>query len=322
MNYTVYWGQLRDEDFAYGSRIKVHHPGWIDFQNGQIPSGKLIHQWNTQTDFTFDRENPALPYLIPGTRYYVNINMKMDPADSLYFVLNFYQFGGEKIEEVHLTNTKPDFVYPDGAMYYDIQLLNAGNKSFSFYNLEIYTRKMLNTSEINLVPINSHSIQKTSLNIIIMEPNKNGYYEIPDDFKNENRATYRLYTPDYMGIDFFEDSMVSNTQNKLNELLNKHGLLPLRFIGCGYYSNIVAKYLHQLYPESILLLARSYEAGLKNWQGIDLTKWIDSNLNSDHVHYYGPETEVEEKLSLVAPQINPMNTLKESPMPREMIHYR
>ena len=134
---TVTWGQHHSLDSLYGSQISIHSNGAVLFVNQLMPSGTVIQQWYSSTDFQSTRATPTLPFLYPKSSYKLDVQMTSIPDKTCLFDVLFFGRVNQLIGKHILHNVDDIFLYPDEAYYYTIRMINAGCDEFTFNSFSI-----------------------------------------------------------------------------------------------------------------------------------------------------------------------------------------
>lgn len=136
----VYWESMLDT-YMFGSNLKVAKNNHVEFVNRLMPSGKIITAWHSSSSYQATKQVPKLPILTNGQRYRINVRAGFNPINSVIIRIVFYDVQGEKIKKIDFRAKTKDFVFPENAVSYDIELVNSGNISISFDRLEICNSK-------------------------------------------------------------------------------------------------------------------------------------------------------------------------------------
>lgn len=134
--YSVYWKQISDITFKYGSRIKFLDTATV-FENPLMPSGTVIHEWLMSTNYQAQRVIPTLPILKRDTVYYFVFDYEVRPADSVYFKINFYRKDFTHIHTMLVFGKSKEILVPADAYSYNIQLMNAASHQLIFRRILI-----------------------------------------------------------------------------------------------------------------------------------------------------------------------------------------
>lgn len=141
----IYWGELRggslgdlkENDFLYGTILNYYAPDHIYFENPMMPSGTKIHEWASITHYQGHRATPSLPLLKKGQQYHFSSQMEVRPQNGVYFKIRFLDRYGKEINTVIEKQSSFVFTFPEEAYHYQVQLLSAGIESFDFHWISI-----------------------------------------------------------------------------------------------------------------------------------------------------------------------------------------
>ena len=170
----IFWGELRTESFLYGTRLRYRAKDWIEFENEFVPAGKSLHSWYSKTIYQRHREAPQLPYLRVGQTHYLQAHMQSHPANSIYFKVSFYDRFEKLISAEVIRSTQESFTPPEGMYSYQIELLNAGCRSFTFHAFEIVEADLFESHDLSTlcsVLVGDEEDTSKAVNIIFVEPN-------------------------------------------------------------------------------------------------------------------------------------------------------
>ncbi len=133
----IYWGNFENNrTYYYGSLIRRQGQD-IFFENLRYPSGIIIKSWSSRTNYQSDRRVPELPLLLPGATYHLKQDVIAEPADTVYFLIQFFNRQDDEIAWVVLKNGQESFCYPEEAFAYTIKMMNAGCDRLHFSKLTL-----------------------------------------------------------------------------------------------------------------------------------------------------------------------------------------
>ncbi|MCD7112034.1 accessory Sec system protein Asp3 [Limosilactobacillus agrestis] len=167
----VYWESMLDT-YMFGSNLKIANNNHVEFVNRLMPSGKIITAWHSSSNYQATKQVPKLPILTNRRRYRINIHADFNPNNSVIIRIVFFDVQGEKIKKIDFRSKTKEFVFPENAVSYDIELINSGNISISFDRLEICNSNL--SKDVNK-DIWIHSKMNASLyptNLVLVLDNK------------------------------------------------------------------------------------------------------------------------------------------------------
>lgn len=146
--YNVYWKEINDTTFKYGSRIKFF-PGETHFSNELMPSGVVIHEWFMKTSYHDDRILPTLPILKRGETYQFDFVCIAVPESSVYFKITFFQRNGTFLKNIIVHGNNIEFKFPENAYSYKVQMMNAASRSIVFKKIRVIKKVSSTSSTIH-----------------------------------------------------------------------------------------------------------------------------------------------------------------------------
>jgi accessory Sec system protein Asp3 len=104
-----------------------------------MASGKIIMSWQSKLNYQFSKMVPQLPVLAVGRRYRLYLKGQEKPAGTMITRLIFRNIQGDEIKQLNLEGHDNEFVFPEGTVDYELQLINAGCTHLEFDRIEICT---------------------------------------------------------------------------------------------------------------------------------------------------------------------------------------
>lgn len=136
INY-IYWLPQNDTTYRYGSRIDAYDNQVIHFENEWMAPGRAMITWYSAVNYQASRFVPQLPILRGGVEYRIKAKYIAKPADSVMLRIIFYDIQGEIIDQKITYGYQLNFTYPYAATRYEVQLINGGCRSITFWRLEL-----------------------------------------------------------------------------------------------------------------------------------------------------------------------------------------
>lgn len=136
INY-IYWLPQNDTTYRYGSRIDAYDNQVIHFENEWMAPGRAMITWYSAVNYQASRFVPQLPLLRGGVQYRIKAKYVAQPADSVLMRIIFYDIQGEIIDQKITQSSLINFTYPYAATRYEVQLINGGCRSITFWRLEL-----------------------------------------------------------------------------------------------------------------------------------------------------------------------------------------
>ena len=57
--WTIYWNEYSSDTYLYGSEITYHKKDDVEFKNELMPSGTVIKQWYSKTNYQRQKIEPS-----------------------------------------------------------------------------------------------------------------------------------------------------------------------------------------------------------------------------------------------------------------------
>lgn len=135
---TVRWGSVNSGASLYGTALDVAPSGEVHLINPLMPSGTIMQEWYSYTDYQAVRETPSLPLLLHDRSYRLEPALDAGPPDSVIFDVRFYDRFGEVVGTEVLHPPAYAFVYPRECHHYTIRLLNGGCDELRFRHFTLW----------------------------------------------------------------------------------------------------------------------------------------------------------------------------------------
>ena len=117
--------------------------------------------------------DPQLPLLRINQLYRISIKASSEPAQGFFTRIVFFNGQGDEINRLEFHNLEKAFTFPEGAVHYEVSLVNTGCTSLQFKRLEICPAKLPRSVHNDLwfhKPVNPDSDQP--VNIVVMHDPK------------------------------------------------------------------------------------------------------------------------------------------------------
>lgn len=134
---SVDWGFHASRASLYGSTLTLSPSGSVRLVNHLMPSGTLIQEWYSFTDYQAVRSTPDLPLLHHGKRYRIVPQIVSVPEDTYVLEVRFYDRFDESVGTEVLYPPDREFEYPHGCHHYTVRLVNGGCDEIRFESLSL-----------------------------------------------------------------------------------------------------------------------------------------------------------------------------------------
>ena len=137
LNYYLYWTTLDGSSFISGAVIEFDKDRSVHYSAPYKPTGVTIQSWKSHTTYWNSKSFPKLPLLIPGKEYQLDFDIEMDPKQSLFVKVRYFDRYKHDIGQ-EIVNSEGKIIQVPSNMYsYEISLLDFGNKSFKFKHIHL-----------------------------------------------------------------------------------------------------------------------------------------------------------------------------------------
>lgn len=135
--WTIYWNEYFSDTYVNGSEIIYHRLDDVEFKNNLMPSGTVIRQWYSKTNYQMQRVEPALPIIDGESRYQITVNIDCMENETWLVRLVFYDKYDVEAGYVNVRDKMMEFQCPLKTYSYRLQLINGGMTHFYFHSIEI-----------------------------------------------------------------------------------------------------------------------------------------------------------------------------------------
>ena len=135
--WTIYWSEYSSDTYLYGSEINYHKIDDVEFKNNLMPSGTVVKQWYSKTNYQWQRIEPALPIIDGENRYQITVNVDCREDEAWLVRLVFYDKYDAEAGYVTVRDKVMEFQCPLKTYSYRLQLINGGMTHFHFHSIVI-----------------------------------------------------------------------------------------------------------------------------------------------------------------------------------------
>lgn len=132
-----------------GSTIQLLPDGTTYFSNVFFSPGMPICTWHSQTDYMVSGSAPSLPLLDTNKEYHLSAQLETDQPLAVQLQIKFFDGKKNLIETHNFPDLEVDFVLPDQAVFYDINLLNLKHQWIKFKYLILSDSSKMHNFDIN-----------------------------------------------------------------------------------------------------------------------------------------------------------------------------
>lgn len=169
----IYWGPAWNT-YYNGSKVTISPKKKVDFHNPLMVPGKDIIKWSSSYNFQANKIVPQLPLLRINQRYRIAVKASSEPAQGFFTRIVFFDSQGSEINRLEFHNLEKAFTFPEGAVTYEISLVNTGCTDIQFKRIEICPAKLPRKVHDDLwfhEPLNMDSDQPVNI-IVLHDPKR------------------------------------------------------------------------------------------------------------------------------------------------------
>lgn len=316
MRCRIKWAQGATTEYLYGSILK-REGHRVVFDNPLMSPGFPIVSWNSKTNFQAQRKQPHLPLLTKGKRYQVTIFATVEPKETVYARIIYYNRFDEEIGTTVLKEDNWSFVYPKEAFSYKLELLNAGCHRLEFEALEMMDEVSENEWDSEELTV-YFSQEKAVLHVVFLEPNTVSLSQLPME-EISTLGNVLFVGGQNQAASFYMDKVFEEKLKRYVHFCREQGLSKVRFIAYGPVGNVAVLYYSSKIASQGFVTAEqmnreSLERVLEKELGdVPLSFVMDRHLYAQNVTTYG-QIEPSDWLDLVEPLFRKEAVLKRLPI--------
>lgn len=261
MRNIIYWNSL-DRTYMYGSKVNILGSENLVFENHLLSSGEVIVSWLMQVNYQAARIEPQLPLLQPGKKYQLHLIATTWPVDGVYIRVVFKDINGHIITSEVIRGGQGEFVYPQDAHEYQIELLAAGCYKIHFKRLEIEEYGLsIGHEDYVFSDILNDTHDDNELNVIFTEPLKHAQAELTYAGLLERVPNCLVINSTIADARFY---LTTEIKERLHKLLSNYKHLNL--IGYGPVTNLTTWYYGAYFKENVKVYETNDFYSLRRYQ--------------------------------------------------------
>ena len=133
--WIIYWNEYVKNTYIYGAEIYFHQKNDVEFKNYLVPSGTIIHEWYSKTNYQMQRMEPLLPLIDGECSYSIKVNMECDENEECLIRMVYYNRYDSEVGSTIIRDGKGIFRCPLSTYSYRMQLISGGVTHFHFHNV-------------------------------------------------------------------------------------------------------------------------------------------------------------------------------------------
>jgi accessory secretory protein Asp3 len=135
--WIVYWNEYSSDTYLYGSEINYHKRNCVEFKNNLMPSGTVIKQWYSKTNYQKQKIEPALPMIDGESEYQMTVNIECMDKEAWLLRIIFFDRYEVEAGSIYVRDNVINFKCPIRTYSYRLQLINGGMTWFHFHSIII-----------------------------------------------------------------------------------------------------------------------------------------------------------------------------------------
>ncbi len=135
--WIIYWNEYSSATYLFGSEIEYIEKDNVAFRNELMPSGTVIKQWYSKTNYQRQKIEPALPMIDGESDYQIIVNIDCPVNESWLVRMIFYDRYEVEAGSIIIRDKVTSFQCPLKTYSYRLQLINGGMTQFNFHSIVI-----------------------------------------------------------------------------------------------------------------------------------------------------------------------------------------
>ncbi len=115
LTYLVYWDLPLLHTYLYGTTLRHTRDG-VEFTNRMMPSGQIIHSWNSELNYQDVRTQAQLPVLEENKTYHLVPFIDAVPEHTIVLQITFFDRQGQQIG-FQVIHRDGNFTYPNPSAF-------------------------------------------------------------------------------------------------------------------------------------------------------------------------------------------------------------
>lgn len=135
--YVTRWPDNFQDVAITGTTVTELSNGGVQFANEMFSPGMPLCKWHSLTTFMDKGVKPTLPLLTVGKHYVIHAELQADHDPAVQLKLVFFDINHDELKTITATTLTKNFVYPEGAVSYEVSLINLNHLWINFEYLVI-----------------------------------------------------------------------------------------------------------------------------------------------------------------------------------------
>lgn len=120
-----------------GTTVQYLDTGEVLFANEMFSPGMQLCKWRSRVTYLDQGIKPSLPLLEVGKQYVVSAALTADRTPAVQLKITFFDINDEKIGMLSSDDLSQEFTFPEGAVSYEVALVNLSHIWIKFQYLMI-----------------------------------------------------------------------------------------------------------------------------------------------------------------------------------------
>lgn len=242
MEMIIYWNNFAKGSYAQGGQTRFEGRT-VYFENALMSPSLVIKTWTSLTNYQAGRTQPDLPFLRRGQDYRLRLEAESQPFQTLYVRVEFFDRFRESLGFELLKQDELVFTYPDQAYSYDIQLINAGCRSFVFHQLLLESVELSDTENHKEAITILNEAKGAPVHLIFSE--KDDVTDLPQIILEQLSNIIFIHDKASLEACYLDSDM----QKKIRKLLSQCPNKSRHLIAYGPRGNFAVAFYQERYPE-------------------------------------------------------------------------
>lgn len=164
------WPRELRQTYKYGAQVSFEADESVSYSCPMMPPGTAIRTWSSQGSGDGNLlVSPQLPLLLHHRTYYFAMTCEVFPARAVYAKLTTFDRQGEVIDRTTFQGLSGTFNLPDGAVSYEISLMNTNHHRLTFYQMVLMPAELSQRISWmgNVIGVAASALDTPQLDVIV-----------------------------------------------------------------------------------------------------------------------------------------------------------
>lgn len=136
-SWNIFWNDFAQGTFLNGAQIEYKSKNEVVYENPLMPSGSVIKEWLSRTNYQKHKTEPALPLIDGEGKYQLLFQVDCEAGEQCLFRLVFFNRFDQEVGNVSIWQSGEYFQCPLTTYSYKLQLINSGLSKIVFHSVTI-----------------------------------------------------------------------------------------------------------------------------------------------------------------------------------------